>query len=80
MRNLAALLYCKSLIYFTERPEMIDPIADDFAVIRIGNESDFTLLKYLVKTLIGQFTDLELQHVFELEPLKERLERVKRLE
>ena len=32
---------------------MIDPIADDFAVIRIGNESDFTLLKYLVKTLIG---------------------------
>jgi hypothetical protein len=58
---MAILLHCKSLLVFVENPGLVYPLIAKIEDLREdGHQSDFTLLKYLVKTMCGYMSDFEI--------------------
>ena len=76
---MAILFHYKSLLVFVEIPELIDPIIDQIKQIRQGHESDFLLLKYLVKTMTGYASDFEVSN-FDPRLLRVRVDEARVLE
>ena len=75
----AVLLHCQSLLVFIESPELVYPVIDQISALRKGNEDDFLLLKYLVKTMCGYTLPNEISF-YDSDLLKARITTARPLE
>ena len=75
----AVLLFCKSLLVFIESPELVYEQIEQTKALRAGKDSDFILLKYLVRTMIGYNLPNEIS-VYEPQRLCQRISELRVLE